>query len=123
MQSPTENLYLLCPVTDVTRVGRLTPRQRDVLVLLCEGMSNRSIGKRLNIAVGTVKVHIAYILRTLRVTRRTQAVLVARSLGFPSKMGVTESDVQDALTRRPARGAVYPLPYAADTALLSLGVE
>jgi len=60
-----------------TARARLTPRQMDVLALLCEGFSNKTICRRLNIAVGTVKVHIAGILRELGVSNRLQAVVAA----------------------------------------------
>lgn len=57
---------------------RLTPREREVLSLLCEGMSNKAIGRRLDIAVATVKVHVSNILRALDVSTRLEAVLLAR---------------------------------------------
>ena len=60
----------------------LTPRQLEVLELLCKGLSNRRIGERLGIANGTVKVHVAGILRTLNVCSRLEAVSVARTLGL-----------------------------------------
>ena len=61
----------------------LTQRQLEVLALLCEGLPNKLICRRLNIATGTVKVHISCILRELGVTSRLQAVVAAGSLGFP----------------------------------------
>lgn len=60
----------------------LTPRQREVLSLLCEGLSNKLISRRLNIAGTTVKIHISGILRALNVASRLQAVIAARRLGF-----------------------------------------
>jgi DNA-binding NarL/FixJ family response regulator len=57
---------------------RLTPREREVLALLCEGMSNKAISRRLDIAVATVKVHVGNILRALDVSTRLEAVLLAR---------------------------------------------
>src|SRR3977135_69432 len=62
--------------------GHLTPRQLEVLALLCEGLPNKLICRRLNIATGTVKVHISCILRELGVTSRLQAVGVARRRNF-----------------------------------------
>ena len=56
---------------------RLTPRQLEVLSLLCEGLPNKLICRQLNIAAGTVKVHIGVILRELGVTSRLQAVVAA----------------------------------------------
>src|SRR5688500_12254723 len=57
---------------------RLTPREREVLSLLCQGLSNKAIGRRLDIAVATVKVHVGNILRALDVSTRLEAVLLAR---------------------------------------------
>jgi DNA-binding CsgD family transcriptional regulator len=61
---------------------RLTPRQLDVLELLCEGLPNKLIGRRLNISSATVKIHVASVLRALNVASRLQAVIVACSLGL-----------------------------------------
>ena len=65
--------------TSATGPARFTPRQLDVLALLCEGLPNKSICRRLNIATGTVKVHISCILRELGVTSRLQAVVAAQA--------------------------------------------
>ncbi len=54
----------------------LTPRQRDVLDMMAEGLSNREIGDRLALNINTVKGHVTAILRTLGVDNRTQAVLL-----------------------------------------------
>ena len=59
--------------------ARLTKRELEVLALLCEGMPNKLIARRLKISAGTVKVHISRILRALGVSTRLQAVLLARS--------------------------------------------
>ncbi|HKA40738.1 MAG TPA: LuxR C-terminal-related transcriptional regulator [Burkholderiales bacterium] len=60
----------------------LTPRQLQVLALLCEGLPNKLICRKLNIATGTVKVHIGCILRELGVSSRLQAVVAARRSGL-----------------------------------------
>jgi DNA-binding NarL/FixJ family response regulator len=51
----------------------LTPRQRDVLELIVQGMSNKEIARALNLGEGTVKVHVAALFRVLGVTSRTAA--------------------------------------------------
>ena len=61
------------------RPARLTPRQRDVLELLCQGLPNKLICRRLNISSGTVKAHISSILREFGVSSRLQAVVAARA--------------------------------------------
>ncbi len=58
----------------------LTDRQREVLALVVAGLPNKLIARRLDIAESTVKIHVSAILRELRVTSRTQALIaVARS--------------------------------------------
>jgi DNA-binding NarL/FixJ family response regulator len=57
---------------------KLTPRELEVLSLLCHGMSNKAIGRKLGIALATVKVHVGNILRALDVSTRLEAVLLAR---------------------------------------------
>ena len=69
---------------------QLTPRQLEVLALLCEGLPNKLIGRRLNIACGTVKIHVMQILRALDVSSRLQAVIAVRSLGLDLKSGAAE---------------------------------
>jgi DNA-binding NarL/FixJ family response regulator len=54
----------------------------EVLSLLCEGLPNKLICRQLNIATGTVKVHIGVILRELGVTSRLQAVVAAQRCGL-----------------------------------------
>lgn len=57
----------------------LTERQREVLRLLSDGLSNKEIGRELGLSDKTVKAHITAIFRTLNVVNRTQAASVARS--------------------------------------------
>ncbi|KQV89350.1 LuxR C-terminal-related transcriptional regulator [Pelomonas sp. Root1237] len=55
----------------------LTPRQKHVLHLLTQGLSNKLIARELGVSVDTVKDHVAAVLRALGVNSRTQAVVVA----------------------------------------------
>ena len=68
-----------------------TPRQRQVLDLLCEGMPNKIIAHRLNISENTVKAHLRQLMKRLNVSNRTEAVLLASGLlpegGQSSKPG------------------------------------
>ncbi len=60
--------------------GPLTPRERDVFALLCDGRSNKEIAAALFLSEVTVKVHVSNILRKLGVRTRTEAaVLGART--------------------------------------------
>ncbi len=55
----------------------LTEREREVLALMIEGLSNREIGERLIISSATVKNHVSNILSKMGTSSRTQAVAVA----------------------------------------------
>ncbi|MEL3946741.1 MULTISPECIES: response regulator [Streptomyces] len=67
---------------DVSRVGLLSDRERDVLVLVAEGLSNADIGTRIHLSAGTVKDHVSSILTKLRVSSRVQAALLAERAGL-----------------------------------------
>ena len=60
----------------------LTDRQADVLTLIMAGKSNKMICRELDLAAGTVKNHVAAILKALNVATRVQVVLVATKLGL-----------------------------------------
>lgn len=59
----------------------LTPRERDVLLLLAEGASNKAIARRLGISVHTAKFHVGSLLEKLDASGRTDAVTHAARLG------------------------------------------
>lgn len=60
----------------------LSEREREVLALVAQGLSNEEIGERLFIALNTIKGHNKRIFEKLQVSRRTEAVAVARRLGL-----------------------------------------
>jgi len=60
----------------------LTPRQREVLGLLVDGLPNKSISRRLGLSGSTVKTHMEAIYRELGVHSRSQAVVAAARLGL-----------------------------------------
>ncbi|MGW2027198.1 response regulator [Streptomyces decoyicus] len=64
------------------RVAGLTDREREVLVMLGEGLSNQEIGRRLGIGVGTVKSHVRSILGKTGCASRVQAALLAHQAGL-----------------------------------------
>jgi DNA-binding NarL/FixJ family response regulator len=59
----------------------LTERQFDVLALMMQGKSNKAICRVLNLTVPTVKNHVTAILRALKVSNRTEAVVAVSELG------------------------------------------
>jgi DNA-binding NarL/FixJ family response regulator len=62
----------------------LTPRQSEVFELLLMGKSNKVICRELELAEGTVKNHVAAILKALDATNRVEAVIAAAKLGLKS---------------------------------------
>ncbi|HKO86922.1 MAG TPA: response regulator transcription factor [Burkholderiales bacterium] len=69
------------PSTSPRDLG-LTERQAQVLALILQGKPNKLICRELGLAEGTVKIHVAAILRALNVSTRTQAVIEASRLGL-----------------------------------------
>lgn len=63
----------------------LTPRQIDVLKLLAQGHTNKTIGQQLSLAENTVRVHVSAILRLLEVKNRTEAGMAASRMGLLSE--------------------------------------
>jgi DNA-binding NarL/FixJ family response regulator len=59
------------------RLPQLTKREREVLRLLADGLSNEEIGKRLFLSPETVRTHVQKAMRRLEADTRTQAVAVA----------------------------------------------
>jgi two-component system response regulator DevR len=65
-------------------IARLTPQERQVLVLLAEGLTNRQIAARLYLAEKTIKNYVTAVLAKMGMTRRTEAaVYAARHLPDP----------------------------------------
>lgn len=80
-QPPTDQ-----PMDQVRKtVAGFTPMQLKVLLAVLDGQLNKQIAHRLDISEATVKVHMTAIMRKLDVRTRTQAALVARSLGIDSQ--------------------------------------
>jgi DNA-binding NarL/FixJ family response regulator len=60
----------------------LTPRQAEVLNLLCQGLPSKTIGRRLDLTENTVRWHVQTVLGLLNVTSRTEAAFMARRHGL-----------------------------------------
>lgn len=62
------------PFAPPSTVARLTGRQRDVLRLLAEGRSTKDIARTLDLAVSTIKVHLAAVYRAMGARNRVEAL-------------------------------------------------
>lgn len=60
----------------------LTPRQSEVLDLMCQGLSNKVIGRRLDLSENTVRGHVQAVLAALQVSSRSEAGFAARQRGI-----------------------------------------
>ena len=60
----------------------MTDRQLDVLALMMQGKNNKAICRSLDLAEPTVKNHVTAILKALKVTNRTEAVIAVNKLGW-----------------------------------------
>jgi DNA-binding NarL/FixJ family response regulator len=58
----------------------LTDREREIITLIAEGLTNRQIGNRLHLAEKTVKNYVSSILAKLGLESRTQAAVLATRL-------------------------------------------
>ena len=63
-------------------LDRLTPREREVLVLIARGFPNKRIALELTLSEKTVKTHVGHVLAKLGVSDRTQAAVVAVRAGL-----------------------------------------
>jgi DNA-binding NarL/FixJ family response regulator len=60
----------------------LSPREREVLHLICEGLSNRDIATRLSLSANTISVHRANIMNALDVHKTAELVVYAIQHGL-----------------------------------------
>ncbi|MER5858295.1 helix-turn-helix transcriptional regulator [Streptomyces sp. NPDC059688] len=76
-QIDMENLSQPPAPGDPSAISDLTPREREVLLLLACAASNRDIGRKLGIAERTAKAHLTSIMTKISVSSRTEAALFA----------------------------------------------
>ena len=88
----------------------LTDREHQIMCLVSEGLSNKEIGRRLNISDGTIKVHLHHIYQKLEISNRTELAALAmsqteissppRKIKFPDN----KADISDIPTQRRGKG-------------------
>jgi len=66
------------------RATPITPREREIAILLAQGLSNREIGVRLAISERTARTHVSNLLRKLQLSSRTQVALWATKVHLAS---------------------------------------
>jgi DNA-binding NarL/FixJ family response regulator len=89
-RQPDEKQPANRPSVSRTDLG-LTDRQVVVLSLMMQGKSNKVICRELNLAEPTVKNHVTAILKALKVSNRTEAVITVRELGWKLPPGSNRS--------------------------------
>lgn len=72
-------------IEQINKFNSLTTREKDVLLLVTQGESNKSIADKLILSEITVKSHLNSIFKKLNVTNRTQAVLTAMQMNLVEK--------------------------------------
>jgi DNA-binding NarL/FixJ family response regulator len=73
------------------RLAALTPRYRQVLGLMAQGMTNREIGAFLGVSQSTLLHHIQAILVKLNVSTRAGAIRLVESTGYPAPLAIPAS--------------------------------
>ena len=78
--------------------SQLSPREREVLQLLSQGLTNREIANKLTVSASTIKIHVEHIIAKLGVSDRTQAAVRAIEMGLlqsSNTMAVGNSAIPD----------------------------
>jgi two-component system nitrate/nitrite response regulator NarL len=67
------------------RLSSLTPREREILSLMAEGMDNREVAARLHVSYATVRSHVRHLLGKLGARSKLEAVVRAADWGLPDR--------------------------------------
>jgi DNA-binding NarL/FixJ family response regulator len=87
-QSVIDQLGLRLARSELTaRFDDLTPREREVLVLVARGFSNAEVAAELVISEGTTKTRVAHVLSKIRVRDRAQAIVLATTPASSGRTG------------------------------------
>jgi len=63
----------------------VTPREKELLILVCNGLSNKEIAGKLNISVQTVKNYVSILMEKSHTRSRTQLAIVSMQMELPIK--------------------------------------
>src|SRR4051812_25373497 len=88
--SPTLSARLLSALSNASQaspLADLSPREREILSLVADGLSNKRIGLKLGLHEKTIKHDMSRILATLKVSNRTEAAMVLRDLADKERRG------------------------------------
>jgi DNA-binding NarL/FixJ family response regulator len=94
-QPPQADAPASCTADLTARLATLTPQQVRVLQMLRQGLLNKQIAFDLGVGETTVKAHVSEILRKLRVSSRTQAVIEAAKIDFDSILTQSHGDERE----------------------------
>ncbi len=67
-------------------IETLTPREREVMQHLAQGLSNKDIAENMTLKISTIKLHVGNICKKLNVENRTQAAIIAYQYGLTTSM-------------------------------------
>jgi two-component system nitrate/nitrite response regulator NarL len=67
--------------SDERDIEQLTRRERDILKLISQGMTNKAIARKLSITESTVKVHVKHLLKKMKLKSRVEAAVWALQSG------------------------------------------
>lgn len=79
---PKVSTEAAAPAVVASELNKLSPREREILVLVARGQSNKEIARTLDLAESTVKIHVQNVLRKLGLTSRVQAAVFAVEQGI-----------------------------------------
>jgi DNA-binding NarL/FixJ family response regulator len=75
-------------VHGTNEISHLTEREKEVLRLVAQGLSNKTVAEGLNLSEGTVKIHMSHILAKLHVSSRIEAALWATQKGLVAFLAI-----------------------------------